>query len=417
VGEGKALLGFIGQMSRYWKEEKYYLLITVTSAKGCERLLDYLSAYKQIYPHLFKTHVFNIQIAPGYHSRILKKWVEFYRPQALVFYENDIWWPYLEIARINQFPIYWCAALNPRPSFFKGLYLNVLVKNFSCIDAQSSSFFGFFSKVKGQRQINTKIPPQRKYTTSLQANPTSPLSPTKLSDHINKSMVNCRVGGDYKAFLPNIKTVEAYPKQFFSFISIHKAEVEIVMSWYRHFRPPFPLLFVPRHQKEQFEILNLLKPEGVKIVSFSNDPKDKVLGYTYINPLKKDQKPGLYISLDWGKIPETLACSLGMFMGGSLTRHGGHNIWEALAAGVIPAWGPSFWLQNAAVDFVNKRGVGISIRSIECWSHLPHKLKEQQHFSAKLPQMLEEYRNSLQAGVEIWSRLPQVNFNNSELQP
>ena len=103
--------------------------------------------------------------------------------------------------------------------------------------------------------------------------------------------------------------------KFFLAASTHKGEEEIIISWFDCEMAGFDkLIFVPRHIERAAEIKEIIEKHGYTASLYSeNDFTKQVMIVDAFGLLE-----GLYISAD--KI----------FIGGSLKKIGGHNIYEAL---------------------------------------------------------------------------------------
>ena len=114
----------------------------------------------------------------------------------------------------------------------------------------------------------------------------------------------------------SVKTIKELENvKFFLAASTHKGEEEIILSWFDGKMEGFDkLIFVPRHIERSVEIKEMVEKHGYSACLYSeHDFSQQVIIIDVFGLLE-----GLYILAD--KI----------FIGGSLKKIGGHNIYEAL---------------------------------------------------------------------------------------
>ena len=164
----------------------------------------------------------------------------------------------------------------------------------------------------------------------------------------------------------SVKTIKELENvKFFLSASTHKGEEEIILSWFDGKMAGFDkLIFVPRHIERAVEIKEIIENCGYTVSLYSeNDFTKQVMIIDAFGLLE-----GLYISAD--KI----------FIGGSLKKIGGHNIYEALQFEKTVAVGKYMFSFKEIFDEAKEFGLVTVINNkAEAWQFLS-KLEKNNNF-------------------------------------
>lgn len=178
--------------------------------------------------------------------------------------------------------------------------------------------------------------------------------------------------------------------------STHEGEEKKVLRSFRELRRDHPtllLVLVPRHPERFAHVARLCRRQGWQVALRSEYGDEFPPGTEVLVGDTMGELPGLYASADVA------------FIGGSLVRHGGHNLVEALAVGVPTVFGPHVFNfeQSSTLALVN--GAASQVRDANqlaatVRSYLDDPaLRERAARAAK--KVMEDNRGSLQATQEL----------------
>lgn len=153
-----------------------------------------------------------------------------------------------------------------------------------------------------------------------------------------------RVGGDFKAahFLGDGAGLPAGDPGRLAFVSLHLAELEMLLPELPGLMERFGLSVFPRRPGEFAAFRRLLQP----------------LGFA----LQGVEPAGRHVLVDaLGRVGELLPACGSAFVGGSLIPIGGHNLWEPLSAGCRVCFGPHTFNQEALARRLLAQGLAVRI--------------------------------------------------------
>jgi len=133
--------------------------------------------------------------------------------------------------------------------------------------------------------------------------------------------------------------------------STHENEEEVVVEVYRKLRQEYPdliLVIVPRHPERFAAVTRLAKKSGFSVVCRSESSRD--ISNTEI-----------YIGDTMGELTLLYAASDVAMVGGSMIRHGGHNVLEPCALGVPVVFGPHMFNFLEISRMVLERNAGTQV--------------------------------------------------------
>jgi 3-deoxy-D-manno-octulosonic-acid transferase len=129
------------------------------------------------------------------------------------------------------------------------------------------------------------------------------------------------------------------PRSRFAFVSLHHAELLLLLPGLSTLMARFDLTVFPRRMEEMDRFLAVLEPLGFR--THGRDPDAK------------------HLLVDgMGLVGAMLPRCHSAFVGGSLVPLGCHNLWEPLMAGAKVYFGPSFHKQEGLAGLVLDRGIG-----------------------------------------------------------
>lgn len=249
------------------------IVISTMTATGRQVAIDYIKADKAF-------------LLPIENSRAVSMIISYMSVSVLVIVDTELW-PNLIFTASNQVPVF---LINGRISDktyktykrFKFIFKSVL-KRFSAIMAKSELDEERFAHISGKS---------------------------------SKIITAGNIKFQERKLKDSVKTIKELENvKFFLAASTHKGEEEIILSWFDGKMEGFDkLIFVPRHIERSAEIKEMVEKHGYSACLYSeHDFSQQVIIIDVFGLLE-----GLYILAD--KI----------FIGGSLKKIGGHNIYEAL---------------------------------------------------------------------------------------
>ena len=135
--------------------------------------------------------------------------------------------------------------------------------------------------------------------------------------------------------------------------STHEGEEKMALASFQELRQQHPrllLVLVPRHPERFARIARLCERDGLQ-VSLRSEYPDAI-------PDNTDVLLGDTI----GELHQLYAAANVAFIGGSLIRHGGHNLVEAMAVGVPTVFGPHIFNFEQSSNIALDRGAATQVR-------------------------------------------------------
>lgn len=136
--------------------------------------------------------------------------------------------------------------------------------------------------------------------------------------------------------------------------STHEGEDELVLDVFRELRKPFPdclLVIVPRHPERFGAVAELCRRRGFSVRLRSE-----------LQPCAADTE--VFIGDSMGELPLFYAAADVAFVGGSLVRHGGHNLLEPAALGIPVVTGPHVFNFTEIVRLLSAAGACRKVESV-----------------------------------------------------
>lgn len=178
--------------------------------------------------------------------------------------------------------------------------------------------------------------------------------------------------------------------------STHEREEKTVLRSFRELRQQHPallLVIVPRHPERFSRVARLCKRNGLQVVLHSEcrgdlaDTADVLVGNTM------------------GELHELYGAADVAFIGGSLVRHGGHNLVEAMAVGVPVVFGPHIFNFEQSSNIALVSGAASQVRNADelaatVGSYLDDPALHMRAARAAT-KVIEDNRGSLQATQEL----------------
>jgi 3-deoxy-D-manno-octulosonic-acid transferase len=131
--------------------------------------------------------------------------------------------------------------------------------------------------------------------------------------------------------------------------STHEGEEEMILEVYRRLRERYAdliLVLVPRHPERFTVVARLAKKSGFNVVCRSESRRDL-------------SDTDIYVGDTMGELTLLYAASDVAMVGGSMIRHGGHNVLEPCALGVPVVFGPHMFNFLEISRLVLERSAGI----------------------------------------------------------
>lgn len=178
--------------------------------------------------------------------------------------------------------------------------------------------------------------------------------------------------------------------------STHEGEEKMVLRSFQDLRRRYPsllLVMVPRHPERFARVANLCRSKGLQVALYSESRGSHPAGTDVLVGDTMGELQGLYAVADVA------------FIGGSLVRHGGHNLIEAMIVGVPCVFGPHVFNFEQSSNIALASGAASQVRNAEelaatvgAYLNDPQLRKSAARAAAKI---IEDNRGSLRATEEF----------------
>jgi 3-deoxy-D-manno-octulosonic-acid transferase len=247
------------------------------------------------------------RLAPPDHPRCVRRFLEAVGARGLVLFEVELWPNFIRESRRANLPVFWISArLTRRAGRRYGRLRSAWRVTLRDIA---------WTQAHGAREAE-----------ALRSSGCEPVE----------------VGGDLRGLSyldaaprePGAREVAA--REGFAFVSFHADELDALKKLVANTREPVYVL--PRKPGEFARFASELAPLGFE-------------------PVSKNPRAARQIVDAFGRTGEILARVRGAVVGGSFSGHGGHNLWEPLAAGVPAAIGPRHESQEYLAARLDAQGL------------------------------------------------------------
>jgi 3-deoxy-D-manno-octulosonic-acid transferase len=256
------------------------------------------------------------RLAPPDHPRVVRRFLEACGVRGLVLFEVELWPHFIRESRRGNIPVFWISArLTRRAARRYGLFPAAMREILRGID---------WTQTHGMREAE-----------ALENYGCDPVE----------------VGGDLRglAYLdaaplePSVDGAREAGREGFAFVSFHADELGALKKLVANTREPVYVL--PRKAGEFARFASELAPLGFEPVSANPGATRQIVDA-------------------FGRTDEILARVRGAVVGGSFSDHGGHNLWEPLAAGVPAAIGPRHESQEYLAARLDAQGLLRVVKNI-----------------------------------------------------
>ena len=292
LGEVIGSQGLINKLSKHFD-----IVITTSTPTGLRRAKE-----------LFSRDIV-INYAPWDFVFFVNRFLNFYKPDAILIFETEIWPSMISQASTKNIPLY---LVNGRLSYKS--YRAYAMASFFLKDILKKIAFSFVQTIKHKERF--------------------------LKLGINEDCID--VVGSVKF---DISSSNTKPVEITSFIlgaSTHPGEEEILLNAFKRFesKKDFKLFLCPRHTERAAEIVKQATLKGFRSQLFSK-----------LN--SEDYDVCIIDSI--GLLPSFYAASSMSFVGGSLVPRGGHNLIEPAALGSPIIIGPhTFNFEDIVQQFLTE---------------------------------------------------------------
>jgi len=273
------------------------VVLTTSTPTGLRKALE-----------LFKDSV-AINYAPFDLNTLIKKFLDFYNPDALLIFETEIWPSMISTSRKKNIPVFLINGRLSKNSFQTYLMTSWFIKNILL-----KITFVFVQSEKHQERF------------------------IKLG--VNKK--NIKVAGSVKFDAPGLNSQPISLPPYLLGASTHSGEEEILLNVFNTIcnKYPYKLLICPRHPERSNQILQLATKMGFKAQLYSQLTSNNF-------------KVCIVDSI--GLLPDFYHSAKLAFVGGSLVPRGGHNIIEPAVLGTpIITGNHTFNFEDIVQDFIEK---------------------------------------------------------------
>ncbi len=293
LGEVIGSHGLIKKLSK-----KFDIVLTTSTPTGLRKARDIYS--KNIVIHY----------APWDFIFIINRFVNFYKPQAILVFETELWPTMISVANKRNIPLYLMNGRLSERSYQKYALFSWFFSEF----LQSITFLFVQTSAHKERFLKLGIKEER-----------------------------IEIAGSVK-FDINRKDIQ--PKNISKFIlaaSTHPGEEEKLLNAYDNFsaKKDFKFFICPRHEERAEGIAQKAISMGFKVILFS-DIREEPYEVCIIN--------------NTGFLSEFYASASMAFVGGSLVPRGGHNLIEPAVLGAPIIVGPfTFNFEDIVQEFLNNQ--------------------------------------------------------------
>ena len=277
--------------------EHFDIVITTSTPTGLRRAKELFSAD------------IAINYAPWDFVFFINRFLNFYKPDAILIFETEIWPSMISQASKKNIPLYLVNGRLSHKSYRAYVMSSWLIK-----DILKKITFSFVQTSKHKDRF--------------------------LKLGINNDCIDVVGSVKFDISSSNTKPVEAAP--FILGASTHPGEEEILLNAFNRleFKKDFKLFLCPRHTERAEEVAKQATLKGFRAQLFSNHASD-------------DYDVCIIDSI--GLLPSFYAASSISFVGGSLVPRGGHNLIEPAALGSPIIIGPhTFNFEDIVQEFLNE---------------------------------------------------------------
>lgn len=293
VGEVQAAVPLVKLLQDRYPEQA--IVITTTTPTGSRRVKE-----------LFGDDLFHVY-APYDLPLIIERFIQRAKPRIMVLMETEIWPNLLATCKQHGIPSLLAnARLSQRSATGYarlGGFARQTFGNISWVAAQTAA--------DAERFVQLGVePPRILVTGSIKFDARLPRSLNEQAEVIRRAW--------------------GHERPVWVAASTHEGEDEQVLQAHKQIQQQQPdalLVLVPRHPERFDSVATLCKKRGFKVVRRSDQ--------TPCTP-----ETSLFLGDSVGELPMFLAGADVAFMGGSLVKHGGHNMLEPAALGVPVVFGP-----------------------------------------------------------------------------
>ena len=293
VGEVQAAVPLVKLLQERYPGQA--IVITTTTPTGSQRVME-----------LFGNDLFHVY-APYDLPWILARFIQRARPRIVVLMETEIWPNLLATCKQHGIPALLAnARLSQRSA-----------KGYARLGGFTRETFGDISWVAAQGEADAGrfrqlgVDPARILVTgSIKFDARLPCSLNEQADVMRRAW--------------------GHERPVWVAASTHEGEDELVLQAHALIRQLLPnalLVLVPRHLERFDSVAALCKKSGFEVVRRSDQSN--------CTP-----ETGVFLGDSMGELPMFLVGADVAFMGGSLVKHGGHNMLEPAALGVPVVFGP-----------------------------------------------------------------------------
>ena len=251
-----------------------------------------------------------INYAPWDFVVFINKFLDFYKPNAILIFETEIWPSMISRASKNNIPLYLINGRLSQKSYQRYLALLWFLK-----DILKQLTFSFVQTTKHRERF--------------------------LKLGVDQSKI--KTVGSVKFDLPGMDIKPIETDSFILGASTHLGEEEIILNAYNKFskKQEFKLYLCPRHPERAEQIAKQASSMGLRTQLFSKLNSDS-FDVCIIDKI--------------GLLPSFYASSAMAFVGGSLVPRGGHNLIEPAALGSPVIIGPyTFNFEDIVKQFLEDK--------------------------------------------------------------
>ena len=179
--------------------------------------------------------------------------------------------------------------------------------------------------------------------------------------------------------------------------STHEGEDELVIEVYKQLKNDYKdliLVLVPRHQERFSTVTKLARKSRFGVVCRSEPRLDLT-------------DTDIYVGDSMGELTLLYAASDVAFVGGSLVRHGGHNVLEPCALGIPVIFGPHMFNFSEISQLTLERGAGIEVRNAQDLAATVREFLDDPNLRFKTGEagrsLIEENKGALEKTLSLFS--------------